>query len=102
MLYITYIMALSFLFLRKFLADTFFTQFVLPHESDRGPNATSQNIWGDGYMGSSPPEMFRGTVPPVPLSLRPCIGVGFGASVITAISPISWFVHPIFFTNLRQ
>jgi len=50
----------------------FFTQFVLSHASN---NTTSQNIGGDGCMGRSPPQIWWGplTVPPVPLSLRPCL-----------------------------
>ena len=53
----------------KFLHDTFFTQFVLSHASD---NTTSRNI-GRGTDALTVPHLksYGGTVPLVPLSLRP-------------------------------
>src|SRR6218665_2053080 len=58
---------LNLYFLKKLLYDTFFTHFVLSHESD---NNTSQNIWGRMH-GPSRTSNVGGTVPPFPLSLRP-------------------------------
>src|SRR6218665_360788 len=38
-------------------------------------NTTSQNISGNGCMGRPPTSNWGGGVPPVPLDLRPCIGL---------------------------
>ena len=46
----------------------FFTLFILSHTSD---NTTSQNIGGTNAWAVPPPQISGGTVPPVPLGLRP-------------------------------
>ena len=55
---------------KEFLDDTFFTLFLLSSASD---NTTSQNIGGTDAWAVPPPQILRGTVPPVPLGLRPCL-----------------------------
>src|SRR6218665_2967527 len=66
----------------------FFTLFVLSRTSD---NTASQNIGGDQCMGRPPPQIWKGTVPPVPprsppliagtRAVRRCHCVGGGAPV---------------------
>src|SRR6218665_303338 len=59
-------------FRKKFLHDTFFSQFVLCHASN---NTTSQNIGADGCMGRPPISNFGGQ--PVDDTLKPvlCVSV---------------------------
>ena len=73
MLYHIY-MALSWrekpLFLKNIPWLHLFTQFVISHAS-----ITSRNIGGT-YTWAVPTSNFGGNVPPVPLSLRPCLERG--------------------------
>src|SRR6218665_2107367 len=46
----------------------FFTLFMFSRTSD---NTASLKYWGDQCMGGPPTSNFGGTVPPVPLGLRP-------------------------------
>src|SRR6218665_1916495 len=64
------------LFQKEFLDDTFFTLFIFSHASDN----TTQNI-GERMHGPSPTSNFGwGTVPSVPLGVRPWSGsYSFGA-----------------------
>src|SRR6218665_215250 len=57
---------------KKFLHDTFFTQFVLSNASD---NTTSRNIGGTDAWAVNPTSHFWGTVPPVP-PMSPPMGDG--------------------------
>ena len=77
---------------KNIVDDTCFAQFVLSHTSD---NTTFPNI-GGRIQGPSPTSNFGATVPPVPLSLRPCCGFIFSSSAVASISPrnsrpLIWF-----------
>ena len=60
------------------LMTHFFTQFVLSHASD---NTTSRNIGRTDACASPISYFLGGTVPPVLLSLRPCLSLSLSLSV---------------------
>src|SRR6218665_30233 len=60
------------LFITKSFMTPSFTEFVLAYASD---NTILLKILGEVCMGRLPHLKFGGTVPPFPLSLRPCMCV---------------------------
>src|SRR6218665_544554 len=55
---------------KKFLDDSFFTQFLLSHASDN-TRAYFSKYWGTDAWAVPPPHILEGTIPQSPLSLRP-------------------------------
>src|SRR6218665_883745 len=68
----------------------FFTLFVLSRASD---NTSSQNIGGYGCMGRPPPQIFWGTVTPVP-PMSPPLGVAVYLGWCSAMHNTSMLKSP--------
>ena len=62
--------------------NTIFTLFILSRTSD---NTASQNIGGTNAWAVPPRQIFGGTVPPVPLGLRPWIHWRFFQLLFTVL-----------------
>ena len=68
----------------------FFTRFILSRASD---NTSSQNIGGYGCMGRPPPQIFWGTVTPVP-PMSPPLGVAVYLGWCSAMHNTSMLKSP--------